>query len=95
MPNKPNSYIIDVNSDLYSENFKKSFALYVNQVKSLHEALFSDYYAEITENEIMGTMAAEICPDLKRRMDSPQSGEKRGENEWNAFRHFYKDELGK
>ncbi|KAI7893691.1 uncharacterized protein EV154DRAFT_478990 [Mucor mucedo] len=46
-----------------------------------------------TEVEIMGTIAATLCPSLKKRIISSCSEEKRGSNEWNAFRHAYKDKF--
>lgn len=89
MLGKSYEYIVDLNSS--SSDFKEKFKLYVDQVKKLNEDFMLQFYHEISLSQLMGTLAAELCPELKKRIETVKSGEKRNSNEWNAFRHAYKD----
>ncbi|KAI9324850.1 hypothetical protein BD770DRAFT_405385 [Pilaira anomala] len=89
MLGKSFEFIVDLNSS--SSDFKEKFKLYVDQVKKLSEDFMLQFYQEISLSRLMGTLAAELCPELKKRIETVKSGEKRNSNEWNAFRHVYKD----
>lgn len=91
MSQRNTSYIIDLNSDKYSQNFKNKFVSYLEQVKRLEQEFLMEFDMQVSQADLMGTIAAKICPDLKKRLSTPQPGEKRGANTWNAFRHAYKD----